>query len=105
MEKSDFAFTPAAELAELIRQGQISPVEVLESFLARIEKLNPRLLAFVTVAGEMALAAAREAESEVMRGYHIGPLHGVPVAVKDLTPTAGIRTTYGSHIYADNVPE
>lgn len=104
MEKSDLAFMSAVELAGLIRKGQISPVEVVEYFLARIERLNPRLLAYVTVAGEMALEAARQAESEVLHGHHVGPLHGVPVAVKDLTPTAGIRTTYGSHIYADNVP-
>lgn len=105
MENTELAYTSAAELAGLIRQRKISPVEVVASLLERIEKLNPQINAYVTVTAELARQAAKQAEAEVLQGHHVGPLHGVPVAVKDLTPTAGIRTTYGSHIYADYVPE
>lgn len=105
MDNNDFGFTPAAELAEQIRQRQISPVEVVDKLLERIENINPHVNAYVTVTAELARQAAKQAEAEVMHSHHVGPLHGVPVAIKDLTPTAGIRTTYGSQIYADNVPE
>jgi aspartyl-tRNA(Asn)/glutamyl-tRNA(Gln) amidotransferase subunit A len=101
---TDFAFTPAAELAAMIRNREVSPVEVISATLARIDESQPVLNAFVTVAAEAAMAAAREAERAVMQGAFLGPLHGVPTAVKDLVPTAGIRTTWGSLIFKDHVP-
>src|SRR5689334_8816016 len=82
-----------ADVAAMIRQKQVSPVELTEQCLARISSLNPTVNAFITVTGESALAAARQAEREVMKGEYRGPLHGVPVAVKDLVYTAGVRTT------------
>ena len=94
----------ARELARLIRQRQVSPVEVLDAHLAVIEATNPKLNAIVTLAGEEARDAARLAEIAVMKGEPLGPLHGLPVAIKDITLTAGIRTTFGSPLYKDYVP-
>jgi amidase len=94
----------ARELAGLIRNRSVSPVEVLDAHLATIEQINPKLNAIVTVAAEQAREAARTAESAVMRNEPLGPLHGIPVAIKDITATAGIRTTYGSPLYKENVP-
>src|SRR5205807_8169530 len=100
----DLAFTSAAELARLIAGRQVSPVEAIEAVLDRIEKTQPTLNAFITVCADEARAAAKEAEAAVMRGDALGPLHGVPFAVKDLVNTAGLRTTFGSWALADNVP-
>ena len=102
---TDFAFASAAELASLIRNREVSPVEVMRATLARIEASQPILNAFITVAAEQAMEAARAAEAAVMCGAPLGPLHGVPLAVKDLVPTAGIRTTWGSLIFKDHVPD
>ena len=90
---TDLAFLSAAELAAMIRNRQISPVEVMSATLARIDERQPVLNAFITVAADPAIKAAAEAEKAVMRGARLGQLHGVPLAVKDLVPTAGIRTT------------
>ncbi len=92
-----------AEIAKLIRNREVSPVEVVEAHLQRIEKLNPALNAIVTVAPD-ALDRAREAEAAVMRGDGLGDLHGVPVTIKDTIETAGLRTTSGSVIRQDYVP-
>ena len=100
----DLAFTSAAELAALIAQRVVSPVEIVDIVLDRIEKTQPTLNAFITVCADEARAAAKEAEAAVMRGDALGPLHGVPFAVKDLVNTAGLRTTFGSWALADNVP-
>jgi amidase len=94
----------AVELARLIRTKKASPVEVTEAHLAAIERLNPAVNAFCTVAAEKALAWAREAEGAMKKRAKLGALHGVPVAIKDLTPTAGIRTTWGSTLFRDHVP-
>src|SRR5271170_8101367 len=94
----------ARELAQLIRTRAVSPVEVLDAYLKVIEALNPRLNAIVTLATEQARDAARLAESAVMKGEKLGLLHGVPIGVKDVTPTAGIRTTFGSPLFKDYVP-
>ena len=102
---TDLCFTPATTLARLIRQKRVSPVEVVRAVLARIERLNPTLNAYCTVAPDLALKAARAAERAVMRKQALGPLHGIPVSIKDLTPTAGIRTTWGSKIFEQCVPE
>lgn len=100
----DLCFLPATVLAGMIREKKVSPVEVVSAFLNRIDRVNPVINAFCTVARETALAGAGEAEKAVMSGTAAGPLHGVPVAIKDLTPTEGIRTTYGSKIFEHNIP-
>jgi aspartyl-tRNA(Asn)/glutamyl-tRNA(Gln) amidotransferase subunit A len=94
-----------AEAAELIRTRQLSPLELTEALLARIEALDPMLHAFITVTAEHALAQARAATDEIARGHHRGPLHGIPVALKDLYATNGIRTTCHSRVLADWIPE
>jgi amidase len=91
----------ASELAELIADRSVSVTQVVESYLERIQKLNTQFNAYCTVAGESALKSASELDK---RGQLLGPLHGVPVAIKDVTPTAGIRTTYGSKLFADHIP-
>src|SRR5579871_3619047 len=105
MDAADLAFTPATELAALIRRRALSPVELVETLLSRIDRLNPALTAYVTVTAEQARAEARATEEAVMRGADLGPLHGLPISIKDLTLTRGIRTTRGSRLYADYVPD
>src|SRR6266436_3963690 len=105
MPAMDLCFTPASRLAALIRQRKVSPLEVTRAVLAQIERVNPEVNAYCTVAAKTALADARKATSAVTRrSARLGPLHGVPVSIKDLTPTRGIRTTWGSKIYEDHVP-
>ena len=93
-----------SEAAELLRQKKISPVDLATACLDRIERLNPVLNAFITVTDEGALAQARRAEDEIQRGEWRGPLHGIPIGLKDLIDTAGVRTTCGSALFADRVP-
>ncbi len=95
---------PARELARLVREKQASPVEILDAHFAAIDRANPAVNAMVTVALEQAREAARVAEAAVMHGEALGLLHGVPAGIKDITPTAGIRTTWGSPLFADHVP-
>jgi aspartyl-tRNA(Asn)/glutamyl-tRNA(Gln) amidotransferase subunit A len=102
---SDLVRLSAAELGARIAARDVSPVDIVTAVLARIEALQPSLNAFITICAEDALAAAREAERMVMRGAALGPLHGVPFAVKDLVNTAGVRTTFGSLIFEHNVPQ
>jgi amidase len=97
---SELVFASAIEQAALVRTGAVSPVELTRAYLDRIERLDPELNAFVTVAADQALAAAREQESS----SGDAPFRGVPIAIKDLHETAGLRTTYSSRLYADNVP-
>ena len=92
------------ELAPRLRRKQVSPVELTRDCLDRIAKLNPALNAFITITGESALAEARAAEAEIARGQWRGPLHGIPIALKDLIETAGTRTTAASALYKDHVP-
>src|SRR5258708_35896841 len=92
------------EIAEQFRKRSLSPVELTTDCLARIERLNPKLNAFITVTAESALAAARQAEVEIGRGDWRGPLHGIPLALKDLIDTAGVRTTGASLLFKDRVP-
>jgi amidase len=101
----DLCFTPAVELARLLRSRGLSARELLDAFLNRIHRINPRLNAIVTLAEERAIAEAAAADEAVARGGGLGALHGLPVAVKDLADTAGIRTTYGSPLFADHVPD
>jgi len=94
----------AVELRRLIGAGQISPVDLVESCIARIETVNPAVNAITATAFERARAEAREAEAAVRRGDALGLLHGLPIGIKDLSETHGLRTTYGSPLFADNVP-
>jgi aspartyl-tRNA(Asn)/glutamyl-tRNA(Gln) amidotransferase subunit A len=93
-----------SEAAELLRQKKISPVDLATACLDRIERFNPVLNAFITVNHEGAMAQARVAEDQIQRGNWRGPLHGIPIGLKDLIDTAGVRTTCGSALFADRVP-
>jgi amidase len=95
----------AAELARRIRAGELSAREVMGAYLAQIDRINPKVNAIVTLLPEQAIEQAAAADEALARGEEVGPLHGLPVAYKDLTPTKGIRTTSGSPIYADFVPD
>ena len=105
MNPSEIAFLPATELITRIRARELSPVEVVEAAIGQIDALNPLVNAVVTPAYEQARSAARVAEAAVRRGEELGPLHGVPIGLKDMTETAGLRTTYGSTLYEHNVPD
>ena len=100
----DLAFAGALELRRRIAAKEVSPREITGRYLDRIERLDQRLRSYLTVTPEGALRAARAAEDAVMRGGPLGPLHGVPVSIKDTEDTRGVRTTKGSLIYRDHVP-
>ncbi len=102
---SELAYVSIAELAPLVRKKKISPVELLDAVFARIEALNPALNACITLCEETARADAWRAERDIHRGHWRGPLHGIPVSLKDNIATKGIRTTAGSKILAENVPD
>lgn len=99
----ELAYLSAVELAQLVHKRKLSPVEITRAALARIERVNPKVNAYCTVVAEAALEAAKAAEAAVMRGGPLGPLHGVPVSVKDLIGVAGVRMTSGSLLFRDNV--
>jgi len=105
MTDTALCYLTATELALKIRSGEISAVETMEAHLAQIEKVNPQVNAIVTLVPELALEQARKADKKLAQGGKLGPLHGLPVAHKDLVPTKGIRTTFGSPIFQDFVPE
>ena len=92
------------EARVLLHSRQVSPVELTQECLARIEKLNLVLNAFITITADSAMAEARRAETEITRGEWRGPLHGIPLALKDLIDTASIRTTAASAVFKDRVP-
>ena len=98
------AFLSVEEASALVKSKKVSPVELTRACLARIESFNPSLNAFITVTAESALAEAERAESEVRQGRWRGPLHGIPIALKDLIDTAGIKTTAASALFKDRVP-
>jgi amidase len=102
---SDLCFVPATELRRLYAARKASPLEVTEAVFARIDLVNPTLNAYVTLARESALAAARKATAALRRRAALPPLFGIPVSIKDLTPTRGIRTTWGSKIFEHHVPD
>ena len=105
MEKSQIPFLTVAQLGALLRDREVSPVEAAEAYLDRIDAKDGQIGAYLTVTREEALAAARQAEGEIARGDYRGPMHGVPYAVKDQVHTKGIRTTGGTPVYNDFVPE
>ena len=105
MNAADLPFLSVAALGDLLRRREVSPVEAVDAYLERVESLNGHLRAYLTVTAEEARRAAREAEGEIAAGQYRGPLHGVPVAVKDQLHTAGVRTTGGSPIFNEFVPD
>ncbi|MDQ1450443.1 MAG: amidase, partial [Acidobacteriaceae bacterium] len=102
---SALCFTSAVEMAQLIRGKKLSAREALAEHLKQIDRVNPKVNAIVTLVPEMAAAAAAKADEMQARGEKLGPLHGLPVAHKDLIDTRGIRTTYGSPLFKDHVPK
>jgi aspartyl-tRNA(Asn)/glutamyl-tRNA(Gln) amidotransferase subunit A len=98
------AFSPSTELRDLIASKQVSPVEVTELYFSRIDSLDSKLNSYLTLAQDEAMVGARAAEQAVVRGDALGPLHGLPISIKDLEMTRGIRTTSGSLAYKDRVP-
>jgi amidase len=103
-QANELCFLPAVELAARIRRRDISAREVMQAHLAQIERVNPRVNAIVTLVAERAMADAARADEATARGGQLGPLHGLPIAHKDLVDTAGIRTVRGSPFYRDNIP-
>jgi aspartyl-tRNA(Asn)/glutamyl-tRNA(Gln) amidotransferase subunit A len=101
---SDLTALTLAEASKLVRTKKVSPVELTKACLSRIERLNPTLNAFITVTADTALDEARAAEAHIQRGLWLGPLHGVPIALKDLVDTAGVRTTAGSNLFRNRLP-
>lgn len=104
-DHSELCDLTIAELGERIAAKDVSPVEVTDAHLERIDALNPTLNAFITVAHDRAREEAKQAESEIAVGRYRGPLHGIPIGVKDIIDTAGVRTTQGSSFFSNNVPE
>ena len=105
MQRSEIPFLTVAELGEHIRNRDVSPVEVTEAYLDRIESLNDRIRAYLTVTADIARQAARDCEAEIAAGNYRGPMHGIPVAVKDQMYTEGVRTTIGTPVFDEFVPE
>ncbi|HEY7294983.1 MAG TPA: amidase [Dehalococcoidia bacterium] len=105
MQTHELTTMTVAEAAAQIERRSLSPVELTRAYLERITRLNPAINAYVTVTAEQALAAAREAERQILAGEYRGPLHGVPFALKDIYDTAGVRTAAGSKILAERVPD
>lgn len=105
MTDEELCYASIGELAPLLASSKVSPVTLAEAVLARIDKLNPRLNAFLTVTADQARVQARAAEQEIRAGRYRGPLHGIPISLKDIIATRGVRTTAGSKILADWVPD
>ena len=105
MQRNEIPFLSVAELGEHIRNRDVSPVEVTEAYLGRIESLNDQIRAYLTVTSDIARQAAQECEDEIAAGGYRGPLHGIPMAVKDQMYTEGVRTTIGTPLFDDFVPE
>ena len=105
MDATELCFLSAGQLSRLIQRKEVSPVEVVEAHLARIDTLEPRLNSFITLLPEQAMAAARQAEREIGEGRYRGPLHGIPLGLKDLYYVRGVRNTSGSRIFDDFIPD
>jgi amidase len=105
MPDQEICFLPATELARRIRTKEVSAQEVMATHLDQIERINPQVNAIVTLLPERAMQGARDADQALARGKEVGPLHGLPIAHKDLVPTKGIRTTFGSPVFKDFVPD
>ena len=104
MDQAQIPFLSASDLSRLIEKKEVSPVEATEAYLDRIDSLDFKFNSYITVMREQAIEAAREAETAIAKGNHLGPMHGVPVAVKDQFWSRGVRSTGGSRFLADFVP-
>jgi amidase len=104
MTHSDICFMTAVQMARCLRDKELSVRDVLDAHLRQIERVNPMVNAIITLVEDQARQAAREADDRLAKGETVGPLHGLPIAHKDLQETKGIRTTYGSVIYKDAIP-
>ena len=100
----DLCYLTIREAGRLMRNGEVSPVELTRAYLDRIDSIDSRLHCYITVCRDQAMVEARSAEAEMLKGDYKGPLHGIPIALKDLYDTAGILTTAGSRIYNERVP-
>ena len=105
MGNQDICWMSAVDIARAIREKKLSPVEIVNAILKRIETVNPKINAYVTLTADSALAEAKQAEEALMKDEKLGPLHGVPVSIKDLIYTKGVRTTMGSKLLEDFIPE
>ena len=105
MANNELLDTTIADLAPLIRDRKVSPVEIAEAALARADDLQPKLNSFITILHDRAMDEAREQERAIASGNYLGPLQGIPIGIKDNIATAGIRTTLGSKVLADHVPD
>jgi aspartyl-tRNA(Asn)/glutamyl-tRNA(Gln) amidotransferase subunit A len=105
MSKTDLHYLSISDAAALIRAGELSPVELSQAYLDRIESLNGHLNAYITVMAESALSQASEAEQEIKNGHYRGPMHGIPVGIKDIIYTKGVLTSAGSRVLADHIPD
>ena len=105
MNKTDLAFLSTTDLSNLIKNRSVSPVEATQAYLDRIEEIDGKLNSFKTVCTEESLKQAKQAETEIKNGRHLGPMHGIPIAVKDQIYTKGILTTNGSNIHRNFVPD
>ncbi len=105
MQNTEICYMTAADMAQAIRTKKLSPVEVINAVLSRIERLNPKINAYCTLLAEGAKKQAHKAEAKVLTGDELGPLHGVPVSIKDLTYTKGVRTTAGSKLFENFIPD
>jgi aspartyl-tRNA(Asn)/glutamyl-tRNA(Gln) amidotransferase subunit A len=101
---SELSLLDLSEASRAVQKKEVSPVDLTQACLARIERFNPKLNAFITVTDTAALEEARKAEDEIARGEWKGPLHGIPLAVKDLIETAGVKTTAASAVLKDHIP-
>ncbi len=104
MKDKGLCFLTISKLSKLIERKEVSPVEVTASFLERIDQMDGQINAYITVLEDEARKSSQEAERAILSGNYLGPLHGVPIAVKDIFMTKGIRTTAGSKILADFFP-
>src|ERR1700733_9746318 len=105
MAASEILFQSVDQLSPLLKARKLSPVELIRAYLDQIQAVNPKVNAFITITGDRALEQARNAEQEIADGHYRGPLHGIPYAVKDLVATQGIRTTNGSKVTANWIPD
>ena len=105
MTTTDINFMTAVDMAKRIRSKDVSCAEVMRAHIEQIDRVNPKVNAIVTYHPEQALEGAKAADAALQRGNDVGVLHGLPVAHKDLVDTAGVRTTYGSPIFAEHIPQ